>query len=271
MTVRRTLVETSAGFVHVRSAGAGRPILLLHWTPASSRQYLPLLRELDGSGYAGHAPDHMGYGQSDQRPAAWWVPDYADNLVEVMDGLGIESAAVVGGHVASEFAVELALRHPERVSRLILDGCPVWDRAFRDEVLKTSRQPAPRWSEDGAHISWVWERSLWLQRMWDSQFELDDDGAALLRNAVVDSMLAQQSDDATEALRNYDMEAALRKVRTPTLALSAETDPLNNCHAKVLELVKGCVGHVFAGGHPLHYPQKAADYAAVILDFLGRA
>ena len=268
MTIRRTLVETPSGFVHVRSTGSGSPILLLHWTPASSRLYVPALKEIEKSEYAGYAPDNMGYGQSDPRPSPWWVKDYADNIAEVMDGLGLESTAVVGGHVSSEFAVELSLRHPERVSHLVLDGCPVWDRAFRDEVLKLSRQPAPDWSEDGAHIAWVWERSLWLQRMWDSGFELNDEGAALLRNAVIDSMVAQQMDDATEALREYDMEAALSKVRVPTLALTAETDPLNNCHEKVLELVDGSVGHTFAGGHPMHYPEKAGDYVNVILEFL---
>ena len=46
MTIRRRLVETPSGFVHVRSAGAGPPILLLHWTPASSRLYIPALEEL---------------------------------------------------------------------------------------------------------------------------------------------------------------------------------------------------------------------------------
>ena len=268
MTIRRVLIETSSGFVHVRSAGAGPPILLLHWTPSSSRQYVPALYELSASGYAGYAPDHMGYGQSDPRPAPWMVKDYADNIAEVMDALGLESASVVGGHVSSEFAVELSLRHPDRVTHLILDGCPVWDRAFRDEVLSVSRQPAPQWSEDGTHIAWVWERSLWLQRMWDSGFELNGDGAALLRNAVIDSMQAQQMGDATQALREYEMGEALAKVRVPTLALTAETDPLNNCHEKVLELVDGAVGHTFAGGHPNHYPEKAAVYVNVILNFL---
>ncbi|MDE0327948.1 MAG: alpha/beta fold hydrolase, partial [Anaerolineaceae bacterium] len=124
MSIRRSLVETPSGFVHVRAAGSGSPILLLHWTPASSRQYVPVLDKLGDSGFAGYAPDNMGYGQSDPRPAPWLVKDYADNIAAVMDGLGLESAAVVGGHVSSEFAVELSLRHPERVTHLVLDGCP---------------------------------------------------------------------------------------------------------------------------------------------------
>ena len=266
--ISRTFAETSSGFVHVRSAGNGPPIVLLHWTPASNRQYIPVLKLLSEAGYAGHAPDHMGYGQSDPRPTPWTVKDYADNIAAVMDGLAIEKAAVVGGHFSSEIAVELSLRHPKRVTHLVLDGSPVWDRTFREEVLKTARQSTPPWSEDGAHITWVWERSLWMQRMWDSKFELNDDGAALLRNAVIDSMLAQQSDDSAEALKNYDLKEALTQVKVPTLALTAETDPLTNCHEKVLGLVEGAVGQTFVGNHPLHNPEKAKDYVNVITRFL---
>ncbi len=269
MKIKRSFVETPSGFVHVRSAGTGSPILLLHWTPASSRQYFHVLRHLSEAGYAGYAPDHLGYGQSDPRPTPWVVKDYADNIATVMDGLEIEKAAVVGGHFSLEIAVELSLYHAERVTHLILDGSPVWDRSFREEVLRTARQLTPSWSEDGARIAWVWERSLWLQRMWDSKFKLDEKGAAHLRNAVIDSMLTQQSDDSAEALKNYDMEAALKQVRVPTLALTAETDPLNNCHEKELGLVDGAVGHSFIGGHPLHYPDKAKDYVDVIVHFLG--
>lgn len=266
--INRAFVETASGFVHVRSAGNGTPIMLLHWTPASSRQYEPILSGLAGLGYAAYAPDHLGYGQSDPRPKPWAIGDYADNIAAVMDDLNIEAAVVVGGHLSAEIAAELSLRHPQKVSKLVLDGSPVWDRTFREEVLATARQPTPDWKEDGSHIAWVWERSLWLQRMWDSGFVLDDDGASLLRNAVVDSMLAQQGDDSADALKNYDMEEALRKVTIPTLALTAETDPLNNCHSKVLRLVDGAVGHTFAGGHPHHHPDKATEYVSVLHRFI---
>ncbi|MGY8962680.1 MAG: alpha/beta fold hydrolase [Rhodospirillales bacterium] len=264
----RAFVETPSGFVHVRSAGNGMPIILLHWTPASSRQYTPALSCLANLGYAAYAPDHLGYGQSDPRPKPWAIGDYADNIASVMDGLNIEGAVVLGGHLSAEIAVELSLSHPQKVSRLILDGSPVWDRTFREDVLATARQPTPDWKEDGSHIAWVWERSLWLQRMWDSSFVLDEDGADLLRNAVIDSMLAQQSDDSSDALRNYDMEEALQKVMVPTLALTAETDPLNGCHRKVLELADGAVGYTFVGRHPHHHPNKIADYVSVLHRFI---
>lgn len=271
MNTSRAIIETPSGHVHVRSstkAGNGDAIVLLHWTPASSRQFIPVLPLLADKGYDAYAMDHMGYGQSDPRPGPWAVEDYANNVAEVMAGLGLARATVAGGHFSSEIATELSLRHPGKVTRLVLDGSPVWDRAFREEVLSTARQPTPDWKEDGSHIAWVWERALWLQRMWDSDFELNDDGAALLRNAVIDSMLAQQSDDSAEALKNYDMEEALKKVSVPTLALTAETDPLNNCHVKVLDAVSGSVGFTFKGTHPLHDANKAMDYADVVDHFI---
>ncbi|MDG2241936.1 MAG: alpha/beta fold hydrolase [Rhodospirillaceae bacterium] len=268
MTLRRSFIETESGYVHVRSKGSGDAVLLLHWTPSSSRQYIPVMSRLAELGFAVYAPDHMGYGQSDPRPSPWEIRDYADNITAVMDGLNLKTASVVGGHLSSEIAVELSLKHPSRVSHLILDGSPVWDRAFREDVLATARQPTPDWSEDGSHIAWFWERALWLQRMWDSGFKLDDNGAALLQEAVIDAMTAQQSDDSADALKNYDMETALTQVRVPTLALTAETDPLNNCHSKVLSLVDGAVGHTFSGGHPLHHSEKAADYASVLHRFI---
>lgn len=248
--------------------GNSEAIVLLHWTPASSRQFVPVLPLLADKGYDAYAIDHMGYGQSDPRPKPWAVEDYANNIAEVMDGLGLAEATIAGGHFSSEIATELSLQHPGKVSRLILDGSPVWDRVFREEVLKTARQPTPDWQEDGSHIAWVWERALWLQKMWDSKFTLNDDGAALLRNAVIDSMSAQQSDDSAEALKNYDMDDALRKVSLPTLALTAETDPLNNCHAKVLEAVSGSVGFTFTGSHPLHDSIKASYYVDVVDRFM---
>jgi pimeloyl-ACP methyl ester carboxylesterase len=266
--VRRRLVALPAGHMHLREAGAGPAVLLLHWTPASSRQYAAVVPELAARGWRAVAPDHFGYGLSDPRPGRWLIADYADSVAALMDELDIDDAGVVGGHVSSEIAVELSLRHPIRVRKLVLDGSPVWSRETREQVLNVARQPPPKWSEDGAHFAWAWQRALWLQRMWEPGLVLDDAAAERLRGATLDSLLAQQSDDSADALKEYDMAAALARVSVPTLAVTATTDPLNNCHAQVMGLVKGAAGHVFEGRHPLHDPASGAAYAAVLDAFL---
>lgn len=265
--IRRLLVDTPAGTIHVRTAGLGAPVLLLHWTPGSSRQYLHVLPELAARGYRAIAPDHMGFGFSDPRPKAWSVADFADNIADVMTCLGLAQAHVVGGHFSSEVATELALRHPTRVSMLALDGCPVWSREMREKVLANARPQAPEPTEAGDHMAWTWQRAIWLRKMWDPSFTFGAATADVITTAVTENLLAGDTSDTADALKDYDLAGALPRLGAPTLALSATTDPLTNCHADVLRLVPGARGHVFTGAHPLHHHERGADYVRVLHAF----
>jgi pimeloyl-ACP methyl ester carboxylesterase len=265
--IRRSIIDTPDGQVHVRTAGLGEPVLLLHWTPGSGRQYQHILPELAARGYRAAAPDHMGFGFSDARKTPWSVADFARNIADVMTSLGLASAHVVGGHFSSEIAAELALQLPTRVKSLVLDGAPVWSREMREKVLANARPQSPPWAEDGGHIAWVWQRAVWLKKMWDPAFVLNDATAEQSRSAVMENLLAGDTNDTADALKDYDLDLVLPKLTVPVLALTAQSDPLNNCHKDVLRLVRGARGHQFAGAHPLHHPAKAADYARVLHAF----
>jgi pimeloyl-ACP methyl ester carboxylesterase len=265
---RRMIVDTPDGQVHVRTVGQGEPVILLHWTPGSGRQYQHVLAELAARGYRAIAPDHMGFGFSDGRPKPWAVSDYAQNILDVMTGLGLESAHVAGGHFSSEIGVEMVLRAPARVKKLVLDGSPVWSRDLREKILASARPEEPKWSEGGDHIVWIWQRAAWLRKMWNPTFVLNDQTASILKTAVMENILAGNTDDTSTALKDYDLDLALPRITVPTLALTAETDPLTNCHADVLRLVPGVHGHRFAGVHPLHQPERSADYVRVLHAFL---
>jgi pimeloyl-ACP methyl ester carboxylesterase len=265
--LQRTLVPTPDGHIHVRAAGAGDAVILMHWTPSSSRQYVPIIHALADAGYRAIAPDHMGFGYSDPRPRPWTMHDFADNIAATLKQMSIARAHIVGGHVSSEIAVELATRHPSLVRTVVLDGSPVWSRERREAVLATARPEPPAWNEDGDHIAWAWQRTVWLQRMWDTNFALTASTAEDMRAALIDSLLSGHQSDTAEALKAYDMDLVLPRLRVPVLALTAETDPLYNCHAEVLRLVPHARGHVFRGSHPLHHPDRAAEYAGVLHDF----
>lgn len=268
---RRSIIDTPDGQIHVRSSGQGEAVILLHWTPGSGRQYQYVLGELAARGYRVIAPDHMGFGFSDPRPKPWAVSDYAQNILDVMTALGIEVAHVVGGHFSSEIAVEMALRTPARVKKLALDGSPVWSRALREKILSAARPEEPNWSETGDHIAWIWQRAAWLRKMWNPTFVLNDQTAGVLKTAVMENILAGNTDDTSTALKEYDLDLALPRLGVPTLALTAQTDPLTNCHADVLRLVPSALGHCFAGVHPLHVAERSADYVRVLHAFFANA
>src|SRR5262245_9295423 len=105
--VRRAFVDTPDGQIHYASAGAGRPVLLLHQTPRSwdeDRDVIPILaRERRVV-----AMDTIGYGESYKPPRRSEIEDYARGAIALLDGLGIESTAVVGHHTGAVIAMELA-------------------------------------------------------------------------------------------------------------------------------------------------------------------
>jgi pimeloyl-ACP methyl ester carboxylesterase len=94
------------------------PVLALHGQPGSGRDFDGLVRALDGACRV-TAPDRPGWAGRAGEPAAGFAAGAAD-AVAVLDREGIDSAVVVGFSWGGGVAVELALRHPERVSGLVL-------------------------------------------------------------------------------------------------------------------------------------------------------
>src|SRR5262249_10214414 len=100
------------------SRGAGEPVVLLHGFPTSGHLWtsvVPLLPE----GHRVVVLDLLGYGRSDP-PATHPVDvrSHAERLVKVLDQLRINFACIVGHDVGGGIAQSLAVRHPQRVSRL---------------------------------------------------------------------------------------------------------------------------------------------------------
>ncbi|MCY1643471.1 alpha/beta fold hydrolase [Methylorubrum sp. SL192] len=128
------------------------PVILVHGLGMSSRYMIPLARQLALYRRV-YAPDLPGFGLSDKPPHVLTVRELADALAAWMDAIGIDRAAFIGNSLGCEVLVELALVHPQRVDRLVLQG-PTPDPESRGLVRQVvgffAIAPFERWS-----LAWV--------------------------------------------------------------------------------------------------------------------
>ena len=113
-----TMVQTSVGPVEYAEQGEGEPMLTIHGAGGGYDQGLLIARDF-GSGHRLIAPSRFGYLKTpvpdEHTPAA-----QADAHAALLDHLRVARSIVVGTSAGAPSAIELTLRHPKRVSALVL-------------------------------------------------------------------------------------------------------------------------------------------------------
>lgn len=104
------------------------PIVLIHGAGLSGRYMVPLARRLKAN-FQVYVPDLPGFGWSGKQRPAVTVQQQAESLERWMDAMGLKRASLLGNSLGSQVAVELAVRNPGRVDKLVLTGCTPDPRA----------------------------------------------------------------------------------------------------------------------------------------------
>ncbi len=107
--------------LHYTEQGAGEPLVLLHGN-GESGNYFSHQMDYFSRFCRVIAVDTRGHGQSPRGDAPFTIRQFADDLLEFLDGLGIERVRLLGFSDGGNTALVFALRHPERVARLVLNG-----------------------------------------------------------------------------------------------------------------------------------------------------
>ena len=231
--VRRGFADLEEGQVHYHEAGqAGRPFVMIHGSPVSSRTVLPLITRLAPLRRI-IAPDTLGNGHSS--PPAPDKPDMAylaDAHVRALDTLGIENFDLYGHHTGAKLAVEIGIAHPDRVGKVILDGSSVRKPDNR-EMLLSGIKPIGI-DDDGTHLLRAFHmvRDAYLFFPWwkhtaEARRELGLPDTAQLHAEVVDMIACIGTYHLVYAAAiGSSLEERLPHLTVPTLVAAAESDQL---------------------------------------------
>lgn len=112
------IIQTSSGPIEYATVGEGYPVLVVHGAGGGYDQGL-LLSQFVGDEFRLIAPSRFGYVNTpvpaDASPAA-----QADAYADLLDALKIQRVAVVGISAGGPSALQLAVRHPDRASALVM-------------------------------------------------------------------------------------------------------------------------------------------------------
>ena len=202
--------------------------------------------------------DSRGCGLSDRdaRDLSFetWVRDFEC----VVDAAGLDRFALLGTCQGGPIAIEYAVRHPERVSHLVLYGTYARGRAKRVDLPMQVEKA--RVLLELTALGWGEENHAFLQ-VWASQFQ---PGGTLehLRSWSEQQRAATSAETAVKLLGigwNVDISGSAPRVRCPVLVIHPERDavvPIEEGR-KLAGLIPGCrfvqldsENHMLLGGEP---------------------
>lgn len=114
------LITTPRGPLHVVAAGQGEPLLLIHGFPLDHRMWSAQIEHFSDR-FLVLAPDLRGYGQSAPLTGPVTLPDFAQDLLVVLEHFAASRPATICGLSMGGYLAWQLIRHwPDRISRLVL-------------------------------------------------------------------------------------------------------------------------------------------------------
>ena len=219
-----------------REKGSGKPLILLHGN-GQSGEYFANQIEYFSKRYRVIAVDTRGHGQSPRGEAPFSIRQFADDLRDFMDGLGLEKADILGFSDGGNIALVFAIRYTERVDRLIVDGANLNTRGVRPSA------------QIPIELGW-----------------------RMVCRAAKKSEEARQKAEMMNLMVNDPNipEEELKKITVPTLVMAGTKDMIRDAHTRrIARLLPDAELKIIEGDHFIA-AKRPVEFNAAVEDFLNR-
>ncbi|MBC5748925.1 alpha/beta fold hydrolase [Dysosmobacter sp. NSJ-60] len=116
--------------LYYEKRGAGEPLVLLHGNGEDGSYFLHQMEAFSRE-FLVYALDTRGHGRSPRGSAPFTISQFAEDLLAFLDEQGLKRVNLLGFSDGGNIALTFALRHPERVRRLVLNGANLTPRGVK--------------------------------------------------------------------------------------------------------------------------------------------
>jgi len=278
---RRAKVQSVEIFYREAGPSDGPVVVLLHGFPTSSHMFRNLIPAL-ADRYHLIAPDYPGFGESavpDRKSFEYGFAHFAELMDGLLSQLGAKRYALYVQDYGAPVGYRLALRHPERITALVIQNGNAYE-----EGLKDFWKPLQAYWSDGspqhraalrAGLTLQATRSQYVDGVSDpTRIDPDNwlhDQALLDRPGVDEIMLDLFHDYGSNVALYPKFQAFFRTRQPPTLIVWGKNDvifPAQGARAYLQDLPHAQL-HLLDTGH-FALEDKGDEIAALMHDFLDR-
>ncbi|GGM40787.1 alpha/beta fold hydrolase [Dactylosporangium sucinum] len=214
-----TYADVNGINLYFETHGTGRPLVLLHGGLGSGEMFAPILPALTDH-HQVILVDVQGHGRTADIDRPLDVRLMADDVAALIDHLGLDRPDVVGYSLGGGIAFNVAIRHPEKVGRLVAASANIRRSAIYPDMLAQQGQVSAAAAEFMKETPMYEAYQRLAPRPEDFPRLLDKIGQAMAQD--------------------FDFTEEVRGLQVPTLVVAADADMAPPSHfVEVFNLLDG--------------------------------
>ena len=250
------------GRVCYYKVGSGEPLLILHPVNNSGWCWRKVIDKL-AEHFTCYNVDMPGYDHSDIPPRKYYVEDFIQATLDVLEDAGIKHTSILASHTGAMVAVVLAATYPQLVRRMVFDALPYWNEEEGYDYLE--KFISPQFTDTTSYdipvapmLSWedaVEKNPNLTRERWEKTEEISRKSRRWTRLCY-------------EAIASFDMHEFGPRVTTPTLIMFGDGERIRFGEQRGHKDIKGSILHVVEGCPGAVHEYKPQELLRLALPFL---
>lgn len=253
--------------LHYELVGFGTPVLMIHGFTNHGMVWAQQVADLIHAGYCVLMPDLAGHGMSQVAARKTTVDELAEDMVNLLDHLGIDRTIVCGLSLGGMVAQYMSAGYPQSVQALIVANSCADSTA--PDVVAANQSWIEQFEKPNGPLLRM--QTVWPQ-MLNERYRASPTADAFLASwqRINTKIPGSSFANVARGLQEFKSKDRLKDVSAPCLVIAGEFDrlfPPAVC-GEIAQLIPGAIFKVIAGAGHLSSLDSPKEFNELLLDFL---